>query len=178
VRMSIAYATMLALLGAASGYLLLLGRAVRSTTRAVVVAATLSFAAVSYVGLMFGPLFVVPGIVALIAGAYVLQAPRATAWITALAFGAIGVPLALEWIGLIEPSLRFEGGSLVVIPRMLSLSPDATIALLLMSTAGLIVTAIAFFHRASTERAQLEHRLYLQSWQLRQLLGDPTSAEQ
>jgi hypothetical protein len=61
---------------------------------------------------------------------------------------------------------------------MLSLSPDATIALLLMSTAGLIVTAIAFFHRASTERAQLEHRLYLQSWQLRQLLGDPTSAEQ
>jgi hypothetical protein len=172
VRWGVAFAAFLGLGVAAASFLAVLGRRADSGRVLVAIAATLVAGVLVTTTLIFGPLVAAPGTAAIAMCAFIVQAPRLARLLFALGLLAVFVPLGLEWFGVLPPSYEFVDGTFVILPRMVELPPTATIALLVTGALSLLVCSTIFFHRVSKERALLERRLYMLTWQLRQVLSD------
>ena len=86
-------------------------------------------------------------------------------------FGAIVVvPLALELAGVIAPSYRFDGGVMVLVPRMVHHPEAPTLLALVLGSMATIVTLAFAITRMRGMLSDAELRLQLQAWQLRQLV--------
>jgi serine/threonine protein kinase len=175
VRMPFTYVTggAVGLLG--GGLFLSLGRRIPSTDWTVGIGLALAYLCVAFISLVLSPFVLVPGLVAFIVGAVVLQRPRMALVVAALGLATVFVPLVLEWAGVIAPSYLFVGDGLVLKPRMVDLPPIATTTMLVSANVALIAATLVFFRRVGLERAALERQLYLQSWQLRQMLSPDLS---
>lgn len=93
------------------------------------------------------------------------------------AVAAVLVPLALEGLGVIPPSFRFENGSLVLLPRLVTF--DAwTLGTLVIVTIAAIVMIGAWVVRFRNVLTEAERRVHVQAWQLKQLaFGGEDEAE-
>ncbi len=85
---------------------------------------------------------------------------------------AILVPLCLQLVGVLEPSYRFEGGALHVLPLVVELrSAESLLYLTSITVIGLVLTAfVVYRQQALLER--LEERLFLHLYNLEKLVPE------
>lgn len=75
---------------------------------------------------------------------------------------AIVVPTLLELVGAIPPSFLFEGGRLVLLPRMVDIPPVPTLLLLLLGNVAMVIVPSLIVGRLrdqalDTKRAHVAH---------------------
>src|SRR5262245_4266427 len=143
-------------------------RTQRSLT--VVAAAVATMAAIGLFGRLFGPFIVVPSLAASHAAAFALLAP---ARLRRLAFACsclpVLVPVALEALGVLDPSYRFENGAMIVLSHAVQIR--ATPALLFLALASVMtgVVGVSLIVRARDARDRAEVSAQLQMWLLKQV---------
>ena len=127
-------------------------------------------AALAGVSLVFGSLMLVPS---LAASAAVLYAGhlrgRSRVWAVVAMTAAVMGPLALEFAGVLPPSMRFEDGALQLLPRLTDFPPAATVAVLVVSTLASLVTPAVLGGHLRDRLARAESRLQLMAWYLEHL---------
>jgi hypothetical protein len=75
-----------------------------------------------------------------------------------------------DWVSLSVPSsYLFERGEIVIVPRMLELPRIGTIALLLIATATLLVTATRYVSRLRDQLSKVERLQAVQAWHFSRL---------
>ena len=141
---------------------------------AVMVLSTLALATTAT---LFGPLILVPALIATNAIAYVMTLGRRwrgyTIGVACLVLAGL---LGLDLVGVIGPFYRFESAGLLVRSGAVELGdPQATMALLFVGAIGSVLTGgiAAWNLRESLERA--EQRLQVYSWHFRQLVPEGAS---
>jgi serine/threonine-protein kinase len=128
----------------------------------------------------FGPYVILPTLAAI--GAMLNQMPpnrTGRVRVIIIFCAAIVVPAALQWAGVLPTSYVFERGDMVVLPSMLSFPPVPTHVFLLTTSIGIIVMASLIIARFRDTLSDVERRLHVQTWQLRQLVPEearPASA--
>jgi serine/threonine-protein kinase len=128
----------------------------------------------------FGPYVILPTLAVI--GAMLNQMPPnrlGRERIVALYCLAFAVPAVAQWAGLMPAQYLFEHGNLVIVPGMLSFRPVPTHVFFIASNIGLIVTASFILARFRDTLSDVERRLHVQTWQLRQLVPEearPASA--
>lgn len=128
----------------------------------------------------FGPYVILPTLAVI--GAMLNQMPPnrlGRGRIVALYCLAFAVPAVGQWVGLLPAQYLFEHGNLVIVPGMLSFRPVPTHVFFMAANIGLIVTASAILARFRDTLSDVERRLHVQTWQLRQLVPEearPASA--
>jgi serine/threonine-protein kinase len=136
--------------------------------------------AIGFMSTMFGPLFLIPGLAAMSTMAASFNTPTRGARALVISIGvlAVLVPLLLELAGLLPPSYEFRDDLMIVIPRMHSFPPLATVVFLCYIGLGHIVTISVLMGRLNESRVAAIEKLHKQTWQLRQLVGDESSRQQ
>ncbi len=128
-------------------------------------------AMLALVGVFFGTLPLVP-ILVFESMPVMLLLPHLTRPLLALLvhLACIGVPLALELLGIIPRSFRIEGDALVLRPWALEISPQIMLVLTLVVVVFqmYVITRVLGGQRASQERAQ--RIIHAQRWQLEQMV--------
>jgi serine/threonine-protein kinase len=155
--------------GAAS-YWASLGRSLRLATD---VALGLSMLATACAAGLFGPFTLLPTIAVVNTMLFVMTAERSRRWaIVVLGCLAVLAPFALEQLGVLPPSMRFDASGMTLLPRVHDLAPGKTVVFLLLANVAVIVTAAIFVARFRDALLASERRLHFQAWQLRQLVPD------
>jgi serine/threonine-protein kinase len=122
-------------------------------------------------GIMFGPLLVLPlFVVGSLAG--FLSQPSDFHWrvpLIGLTLPLLGV-LGLELLGVLPPSVHFVGGSLVITPYVVPLTPSTATLVIGSSVITQVINTV--FIGASTQRIQrdAQNQVHSQTWHLKQLL--------
>jgi serine/threonine-protein kinase len=146
------------------------GRVREPTSVHAVVLLSLGTTMMAAFTVVFGPYFLVPAIVAVHAmafGAWAGPAPRAAGVVISCL--AVLVPAALEWTGVLPPSMRY-GETLQVLPRVTTFPWPATEVFLVFGNVLTIAFAGWVASRLHDDMRELERRLHLQTWQLEQLV--------
>jgi hypothetical protein len=116
------------------------------------------------------PFILVPSLLMVNAVGFLLQpagARRAAIVVTScLAFLA---PLVLEWARLVPPSYVLDRGRMIIMNRFYDLTPASIGALTVLTLALLVATSFYFIHLRD-EMAESEEKLFMYTWQLRQLV--------
>jgi serine/threonine-protein kinase len=145
----------------------------RGDERSSLLIVAASSVALIFLNSLAGVFLIVPGLVAINTLYFSLHADRASRRLITLAgLAAILLPIALELIGLVPPAYRFADGAIHVLPRMTALPANQTLPLLLAINVALVVTPGVMAGRVRDALAEAERRLFLQAWQLRQVLPD------
>ena len=84
---------------------------------------------------------------------------------------AMIVPTVLELTGVISPSYRFEGGTMIVVPHLIALPETGTLLYLLVANAALLVAPSLFIAQLRQSLSEVQLRQLIQKWQFRRL-GD------
>lgn len=131
----------------------------------------LAMAGLALVGRLFGPLVLVPGLAATTAASFCLQVTgrRRLAYLAAAA-SVVVVPMGLELYGILPPSYVFEGGRVIIDPHLTALPRTATLAFLVLATVAAIVVPPLLIARTRDSLRAAERDLFVQAWQLEQLL--------
>ncbi len=145
-------------------------RATLSRTYAIALLSAASFGMLSRV---LGPFVILPGAMVACAAGFAMDPSRKRRWFVLVCCSAtILVPWGMEQIGVLSPSYVFELGGVRIVPHTLFLPAGPTTAFLLAVTVGNILSCGLLIGRVRTALEWAEHRIYLQAWQLRQLLPD------
>ena len=121
----------------------------------------------------FGPYVILPTLAAI--GAMLNQMPpnrTGRGRVIAIFCAAIAVPAALQWAGILPATYVFEHGSLTILPGMLSFPAVPTHVFLLTTNVGLIVMSSLILGRFRDTLSDVEQRLHVQTWQLRQMVPE------
>jgi hypothetical protein len=162
--------TSAALLLGAAGTSFALSRIARPSQYSSLAMLLVSTLALSSLTTLFGPLIATPTALSVNAMIFLVSNERALRRIV-LAMGAIGVvlPLALEVVGVVPPSFRFEAGTLVLLPRALPLEPSSLLVLAIVFIATVVLGSVTLGpFRDDLDKALLESRVL--AWQLRQFV--------
>ncbi len=148
------------------------GRAKESrVTRAADIALFVSTVAIAASVGVAGPFMLLPGIAAVNTILYVSSADRSRrAWAIGAGCLAVAVPLLLELVGVLPPSIAFEGGAVVTLPQIMRFPPVPTLVFLFFTNVAVIVTASIFVARFRDALHATQERLYFHTWQLRQFV--------
>jgi serine/threonine-protein kinase len=121
---------------------------------------------------LFGSLFLSAAVVAVHTTCFALHFERRNRW-AAMATGllAIAVPLALELTGVLPSSLRFTDGMIGIAPTMVEFRPLPTLVFLTVLNLMNVVNGTIATGRMKDTLLEVQERLHLQSWHLRQLVG-------
>jgi hypothetical protein len=126
---------------------------------------------VGLVSRLFGPLVGAPTLALGVATAGALHPTGGKPWQAMLTgMTGIAVPLALEWLGVLDPSYAFTAEGILIRPHMASFPAGPALGYLALS-ALLTIGAIALYLgrlRGGLEGAQ--RQLHVHAWQLRQIL--------
>jgi serine/threonine-protein kinase len=120
----------------------------------------------------FGPYFFLPGFAVIYGMMFVLVPPdRSRRWlVVTLSMLTILGPALLERLGVLPPAYTLGADAVVIHADMLHFPPVATQAFLLLSSVSVVLTACLMSARVHDALAEAQERLYLQAWQLRQML--------
>jgi hypothetical protein len=92
---------------------------------------------------------------------------------------AIAIPATLQWLGAMPASYLFGAEGVMIVPGMLSFPPLPTHVFMLTANVAVIVTASLMMGRFRDTLHDVEEKLHVQAWQLRQLVPEevrPASA--
>jgi serine/threonine-protein kinase len=118
-----------------------------------------------------GPFMLVPGIAAVNTILYVATADRSRRpWAIAAGCLAVAIPFALDLLGVVPSSIRFDGGALVTLPRIASLPAVPTLVFLLATNLAVIIGAARLVARSRDAMQATQEQLYFHAWQLRQFV--------
>ncbi len=146
-------------------------RRVLTTIHALLLSA-LVFATVASVACFLGPFVLVPQAMAVATMWIALQChERYERW-TVIGMGALATaaPFVLEWLGVFAPGYAFEHGDLVLRARVVRLTPQLTIPLLLYVSVTFVTLPILFLTGVRDTLSKAERKLFLQAWHLRQFV--------
>lgn len=121
---------------------------------------------------LFGPLVVVPGMVAVNTMAFLLNFRKIRWWPLAVGACSFAVPAVLQWVGVLRPTYAFGSTSMQIVPWAVELPSTGTLAFLTVSSVVLLISGALFaisFRRTLTDARTRAHLL---TWHLRQLLPD------
>ncbi len=119
---------------------------------------------------LLGPLVFVPGFFAVNTLLFSAQAPPSHRRImVAIALAAVSVPLALELMGVLPPSMSVGAAGLTLLPRMTYFSEGPLLLGLYAATVLGIVMPTMIAVRLRDALVAAEERLLVQKWQLEQL---------
>jgi len=123
----------------------------------------------------FGPLVLMPGVIAVNATAFAVFSRKSYRLFAAICASlAVVVPFALELTGVITPSYHFDGNGMYVIPRALALPQTETYVLLVLASLSGIILGCFVVGNIRDSLGDAERRLLLYAWHLRELV--PTHA--
>lgn len=131
----------------------------------------ISMATASSASVLCGPFVIVPALAATNALFFALYSERRwRAIVAAAGLLAVLVPLALEWLGALPPSMRVASDGMTLLSRAVSMRP-AWLDLFLLATSGsIIATTTAMVGRVHDDLATSERRSFLQAWHLRKMV--------
>jgi hypothetical protein len=161
------------LMAAIIGYSYWMGRTGKAQPRYMVFAIPLSFTSVALLSAFFGPFVLVPGAVAVCATMFLvsLRPNRQTRFmIMGHSLAAVGVPLALHWLGLCPESYAIQDGVITIHPLITYFPALPTMVFLVIVSLGVPLVANLMVGRAVEQLALAERRAFAQAWRLRQLL--------
>jgi hypothetical protein len=123
---------------------------------------------------MFSPIFVAPGVAAVLALALVItpQLSRlgSPSFVASLYIVATLAPLGLERIGVVSPTVSIDAAGILLRAPAVGAAEGPALVVAVLYAIGLIIGTCWMAH-AMRIRAQAAHRhLHLQAWQLRQLV--------
>jgi serine/threonine-protein kinase len=141
---------------------------------AIVVSGSVAIAAMSR---CFGPLMMIPAVAVSNTVSFMLS-PRRGRHLLHAAIGCLVVaaPLGLEALGVLEPSYRFVGGMLQVVPHMNDMPPTLTLLVLTISALSSIAVPAVFVAHSRRALDDAERKLRVQAWHLRKLVPDEALA--
>jgi serine/threonine-protein kinase len=156
----------------ASGYSFYLSRQKRIEAYQGVLLLTVIVVAIGVLAFLSGSLIIVPGIAAANSLVYASAAPaRLRLRIVLLAALSVAIPLALEVTGLVPPAFRFEGGNIVLLPRLVEFSPRTLPVYFLF--AGMQYWLTNFFGlRMRRDLEALERRMLAHTIELRRFVPE------
>ncbi len=126
--------------------------------------------AIGFSTLVMGPYVLAPGFAAVFGLGMSLSTDRSRRYVPMLtACLSIAVPMVLEWTGVLPPSCEMRNGAVCVLPRMLAF-PNIVMTILLPANLIVIVMACYFGLRFRDVLTDMQRRLHLHAWQLRQLV--------
>src|SRR3970282_235392 len=107
---------------------------------------------------------------------HAMRPGRLPRWVT-IGIGSLAfvVPLGLELAGVLPRSFELVDGTMRILPRMTWVPPGATLTYLVVATLATIVVASVYAARFHEKLGEIEKRLHLHAWQLRQLVPDEAS---
>jgi serine/threonine protein kinase len=170
-RNTVAMAAFVALWATSTGLCLLLARRPHHEAKTHYVVFGIHTLTVTATSGLFGPFLLVPALATVVVIALMNNPDRSRRW-AVLSVGCVGLllPLLLEWLGVLPPSYSLHDGVLTILPRWIELSPRGTIPALLVGNLVILLCAAAVMAKFRDGLTAAERRLYVQAWQLRQLL--------
>jgi serine/threonine protein kinase len=149
-------------------------RAPRETGNDRAITVAFSMLAAAGMGVLAGPLVLVPTLVVGNVIGFVLQARSGRrASILVLGCLAFVAPVVLQAIHVIPPSYVSQGNTLAIIPHLVPQRPVSLIVLTLVHVM-LVLSACIFFRRFRDARNRAEGKIRVHAWQLRQLVSIET----
>jgi serine/threonine-protein kinase len=135
------------------------------------------FLALAGMGIGFSPWLVTPALALVFMFATTLSVDeRRRYWPATIVGAALIVPVVLEWLGVLGPSLVNRGPLLCIVPRMTELPETAAARTIpLIVSLGCVAMGGLFGVRLRTTMLELQRRNALQVWQLRQLVPKASS---
>jgi eukaryotic-like serine/threonine-protein kinase len=125
----------------------------------------------SMVGMFLGPLLLLPilmfGAIPIMLVTPTFHMPKTIVGLHAL---AVAAPLALEWQGVLPRSFRLDGGSLVLDPWAIDVTPSALIFTVLATIVAQLVANAWMLDRQRRDQERAQELLHAQKWQLSQLV--------
>ncbi|NUP10873.1 MAG: protein kinase [Polyangiaceae bacterium] len=121
--------------------------------------------------LAFGPVVVLPTVIAA-SMATVLLHPRLAyrATVVFATSAIVAVPCVLELVGVFPAAYAFEDGRMIMTPRMLFFPRDPTLFVMAFSSLATFVMLAIAVSRVRLMLTDAERAVQLQAWQLRQLV--------
>lgn len=134
----------------------------------------ISTLAIGFMSTMFGPLFLIPGLAAMMTMSASFATPTRSARALIISIGVLSVlvPIALELAGLLPASYEFTERGLLILPRMHHFPRGATLAFLAWIGLGHIISISIMMGRLHEARIRALEKLHKQTWQLKQLVAD------
>lgn len=156
----------------ASGYSFYLSKQKRIEAYQGVLLLTVIVVAIGVLAFLSGSVIIVPGIAAANSLVYASAAPaRLRLRIVLLAALSVAIPLGLEATGLVPPAFRFEGGNIVLLPRLVEFSPRTMPVYLIF--AGMQYWLTNFFGlRMRRDLEALERRMLAHTIELRRFVPE------
>jgi hypothetical protein len=119
---------------------------------------------------MFGPLILVPTLIA--SYAIVLQAHPARLFrrlALAASLVALSAPILLELAGVLPASYAFEGGRWLVEPQMIEFPRLGSQLLLMVTNMAMLVVPCVFIAKLRSDLSDVQARQLTQAWQFKRL---------
>ena len=168
----ILFSSLTTLTGIAS---LLVSRLERPTTPTAMVVFSLALATAASTSTLVGPFLICPLIVVVVTLLFTLNhPPHYRKPFVAMGLVAALLPVALEWMGLVPPSMAFTADGLHILPRTSDLARIPTLALLTLVSLATIAIAGGAIGPIRKELDKVQARLRMQAWQLKQMVPAPT----
>jgi hypothetical protein len=123
---------------------------------------------------MFSPLFIAPGVAAVLAMAMIIT-PRLSSIGSAIAVGGLFImaaigPMVLERLGVLSRTMFVDSTGMVLRAAGVGGAENPVILVGTLYAIGLIVGSCGIAHAMRARARAAHHHLHLQAWQLRQLV--------
>ncbi|MBN1653871.1 MAG: serine/threonine protein kinase [Deltaproteobacteria bacterium] len=143
----------------------------RVMTLSTIISGSLFIGAMS---LMFGPLFLVPSLVAahVLVHAIHISKPGLRTVVLVICSLAVLFPLWLEGLGVLPPSYEFRDGTMLILPRMHNFTSAGSLAFLSLFGLGHILAMSVVIGRFRDTLQEAENKLRMTTWQFEQLIPD------
>ncbi|MDQ3033071.1 MAG: bifunctional serine/threonine protein kinase/MFS transporter [Myxococcota bacterium] len=120
---------------------------------------------------LFSPVILVPALLAASVPAFIVHLDRRGRMLTILtAVIAAALPLGLEALGVIPPSLVIRDGAIVILPRMTDFPEGPTRIVLALFAFSPLVTSALLMSGVRRELDRARRRAHVHLWRLRQLM--------
>jgi serine/threonine-protein kinase len=124
---------------------------------------------------MLGPFVVVPALAATNAMMFCMQTePRDRTYVALGGIFAIVFPFLLEQLDLFPRAYRFANGIFEILPRAVDLPETATLTTLLVMSVATVLLPTRAIGSIRDALAAAERRVFVQAWQLQQLVPEAT----
>jgi len=168
----ILFSTLTTLTGIASW---LVSRLERPSTKSASLVFTLALATAASTSALIGPFLISPLIVVVVTLLFTLNhPPQYRKPFVVMGVVAALIPIALEWTGVVAPSMSFGPEGLEILPRTSDLARGPTLALLTIVSLATIVIAGGAIGPIRKELDRVHARIRLQAWQLKQMVPAQT----
>ena len=130
-----------------------------------------SMTAIGVSARIFGPFMLAPALVLANSIGFAMTRKRSERWFVAgLGSAVIGIPFALEQLGILSPSYAFHDGRFEILPHILKFDhPQWALGLLAFTHFGIIIAAVAYVGAVRDHLKRYERQSLVQAWHFRQL---------